>query len=100
MQGLGGFHPSISGGRPIAAGSVPAKRCLPALLSSFRDRFPDVPVRASAGDSRSVVKEVTRGLAPVRFVKDTAGEVASLVLVQGGREIAARRPPPVAGPTP
>jgi DNA-binding transcriptional LysR family regulator len=77
-RSLGGFHPSISGELPIAASSVPAECYLPALLSAFRERFPEVHVRASVGDSRSVMKEVTKGLATLGLVGQKAEE-SSLV---------------------
>jgi DNA-binding transcriptional LysR family regulator len=67
-ESLGGFHPSISGNLPIAASSVPAECYLPALLSSFREQFPKVRVRASVGDSGSVTDEVTKGLASLGLV--------------------------------
>ncbi len=67
-RGLGGFHPSIAGDLPIAASSVPAECYLPALLSSFREGFPGVHVRASVGDSSSVTKEVMKGLATLGLV--------------------------------
>lgn len=67
-KSLGGFHPSISGELPIAASSVPAECYLSALLSSFRDRFPGVHVRASVGDSSSVTNEVIKGLASLGLV--------------------------------
>src|SRR5205814_5741259 len=41
-ESLGGFHVNLSGELSIAASSVPAECYLPALLSSFREKFPDV----------------------------------------------------------
>lgn len=76
-ESLGGFHPSISGELPIAASSVPAECYLPALLSGFREVFPEVHVRASVGDSSSVMKEVARGVATLGLVGQEA-ESASL----------------------
>jgi DNA-binding transcriptional LysR family regulator len=67
-RGLGGLLPSIAGELPIAASSVPAECYLPALLSSFREKFPGVHVRASVSDSNSVAREVTRGLAALGLV--------------------------------
>jgi DNA-binding transcriptional LysR family regulator len=69
---LGGFHPSLSGQLPIAASSVPAECYLPALLSSFREKFPRVQVRASVGDSSSVTKEVQKGVAALGLVGQKA----------------------------
>ncbi len=71
-QDIGGFHPGISGELPIAASSVPAECYLPAVLSSFRARCPEVHVRASVGDSTSVMKEVARGLAALGLVGQKA----------------------------
>jgi DNA-binding transcriptional LysR family regulator len=71
-ENLGGFQPNIAGDLPIAASSVPAECYLPALLSSFRERFPQVHVRASVGDSSSVMKEVSRGLASLGLVGQKA----------------------------
>lgn len=67
-KSLGGFQPSIAGDLPIAASSVPAECYLPALISSFRERFPEVHVRASVGDSASVMQEVAKGLAALGLV--------------------------------
>jgi DNA-binding transcriptional LysR family regulator len=71
-EGLGGVHPSISGDLPIAASSVPGECYLPALLSAFRERFPEVHVRATVGDSGSVMKEVAKGEAALGLVGQKA----------------------------
>jgi DNA-binding transcriptional LysR family regulator len=71
-ESLGGLHPSIAGDLPIAASSVPGECYLPALLSSFRERFPEVHVRASVGDSSSVTREVMKGLAALGLVGQKA----------------------------
>lgn len=67
-RSLGGSHPVVSGELPIAASSVPGECHLPALLSSFRERFPLVHVRATVGDSRTVVGEVLKGDAAIGLV--------------------------------
>lgn len=69
---LGGFHPGISGILVIAASSVPGECYLPALLSSFRERFPEVHVRAIVGDSGSVMNEVSKGQASLGLVGQKA----------------------------
>ncbi len=71
-EGLSGVHPTISGDLPIAASSVPGECYLPALLSAFRERFPDVHVRATVGDSSSVMKDVARGVATLGLVGQKA----------------------------
>ncbi len=75
---LGGVHPSLCGDLPIAASSVPGECYLPALLSAFRERFPEVHVRATVGDSRSVMKDVARGDATLGLLGQKA-ETPSLV---------------------
>lgn len=71
-QSLSGSRPNITGDLPIAASSVPAECYLPALLSSFREKCPLVHVRASVGDSSSVMKEVTKGLVAIGLVGQQA----------------------------
>jgi DNA-binding transcriptional LysR family regulator len=65
---LGGVHPSVSGDLPIAASSVPGECYLPALLSLFRETFPHIHVRATIGDSASVMKDVLKGRAALGLV--------------------------------
>ena len=45
----------------LAASSIPGEHLLPALLASFRRKYPHIYVRASVGDSMSVIGEVERG---------------------------------------
>ncbi len=71
-KSLGGFHPSISGDLPIAASSVPGECYLPALLSSFRERFPQVHVRVTVNDSSLVMKDVAKGKATLGLVGQKA----------------------------
>lgn len=61
--GLGGLRRTVSGDLTIAASSVPAECYLPALLSTFRETYPKVHVRATVSDSGSVMKEVIKGKA-------------------------------------
>ena len=76
-RGLGGFCPSIAGDLPIASSSVPGECYLPALLSSFRERFPEIQVRATVSDSSSVMKDVAKGEAVLGLV-GTKAEKPSL----------------------
>jgi DNA-binding transcriptional LysR family regulator len=92
-ENLGGYHSSISGDLPIAASSVPAECYLPALLASFRERFPGVHVRAAVGDSSSVMKEVAKGLASLGLVGQKA-EQPSLESEPIGTDILALIFPP------
>src|SRR5262245_60450601 len=65
---LGNFPPSISGGLAIAASSVPGECFLPALLAAFRVQYPQVRVRATVGDSVSVIKDVEKGIAVLGLI--------------------------------
>jgi DNA-binding transcriptional LysR family regulator len=67
-KNLVGVHPSIAGDLPIAASSVPGECYLPALLAVFRETFPHVHVRATIGDSGSVMKDVVKGTATLGLV--------------------------------
>lgn len=60
---LAGYSPPISGELRIAASSVPGECFLPALLSAFHAMHPHVHVRATVGDSSSVMKDVEHGRA-------------------------------------
>src|SRR5262249_58201543 len=71
-ESLGGYHASIAGDLPIAASSVPAESYLPALLAAFREKCPEVHVRASVGDSSSVMMEGTNGLASLALMGQKA----------------------------
>jgi DNA-binding transcriptional LysR family regulator len=68
IASLGGSPSSIAGVLPIAASSVPAECYLPSLLSSFRDKYPKVHVRASVSDSGSVMNEIAKGIAALGLV--------------------------------
>lgn len=70
--GLGAAHPGVAGDLAIAASSVPGECYLPALLSAFRETFPHVQVRATVGDSDSVMKDVARGAAALGLVGQKA----------------------------
>lgn len=58
-----GVQPSIAGELPIASSSAPAECCLPSLLASFHEKYPEVRIRASVSDSQSVMRAVEKGLA-------------------------------------
>jgi DNA-binding transcriptional LysR family regulator len=69
---IGGFHPTISGDLHIAASSVPGEFFLPALLSAFHARHPQVHLRATVGDSSSVIKDVEKGRASFGLIGQKA----------------------------
>jgi DNA-binding transcriptional LysR family regulator len=51
----------ISGELSLAASSIPGEHLLPALLSLFAQRHPQIRVRASVSDSMAVMAQVERG---------------------------------------
>jgi DNA-binding transcriptional LysR family regulator len=65
---IGDFRPAVSGDLPIAASSVPGECFLPALLSDFHAKHPQVHVRATVSDSGSVLTEVEKGKASLGLV--------------------------------
>lgn len=65
---LYGFHPAVSGDLSIAASSVPGECVLPAVLADFQAEYPRVHVRATVGDSRSVIEDVEDGRAALGLV--------------------------------
>ena len=58
----------LSGELSLAASSVPGEHLLPALLSAFRQRYPQVRVQASIADSRAVLRQVEQGQAHLGLV--------------------------------
>ena len=58
---VAGQEAIVKGELLLAASSVPGEHLLPALLGAFRQAYPRIQVRASIGDSQSVVEQVERG---------------------------------------
>jgi DNA-binding transcriptional LysR family regulator len=75
-DGLGGSHAIIAGDLALATSSVPGECYLSALLSSFRERFPDVHVRATVSDSSIVIKDVAKGQATLGLAGKKAEKAA------------------------
>jgi LysR family transcriptional regulator, low CO2-responsive transcriptional regulator len=69
---IGAFHPTVAGDLPLAASSVPGECLLPALLSAFHDKYPGVHVRATVGDSGSVMEDIEKGRATLGLVGQDA----------------------------
>ena len=65
---LVGFSPDAGGELALAASSVPGEHLLPAVLAEFRQKFPDVHVRATVTDSDSVFKDLEHGEAVLGLV--------------------------------
>jgi DNA-binding transcriptional LysR family regulator len=65
---IGDFRPTVSGDLPISASSVPGECFLPALLSNFHAKHPQVHVRATVSDSGSVLTDVEKGKASLGLV--------------------------------
>jgi DNA-binding transcriptional LysR family regulator len=60
-QEIAGQRPSISGELLLGASTIPGEHLLPALLSIFHQRFPDIQVKAVISDSMKVTAQVERG---------------------------------------
>jgi DNA-binding transcriptional LysR family regulator len=98
---VGGFHSPVSGDLPIAASSVPGECFLPALLSAFRAKHPQVHVRATISDSGAVMKDVEQGRAMLGLIGQKAekpalatrpiGRDTLVLLVPSGHPWATRR---------
>jgi DNA-binding transcriptional LysR family regulator len=98
---LCGVHPSVSGDLLIAASSVPGECFLPALLTEFHGRHPQVRVRATVSDSGSVIKDVEKGRATLGLIGQRAekpgletrsiGHDSLVLLVPSGHPWATRR---------
>lgn len=56
-----GHDTPVAGELRIASSSVPGEHLLPALLSVFSRRYPQVRVRASVSDSSGAIEQVERG---------------------------------------
>ena len=69
---IGGFQPTVAGDLPLAASSVPGECFLPALLSAFHEKYPGVHVRATVGDSGSVMQDIEKGRATLGLVGQEA----------------------------
>jgi DNA-binding transcriptional LysR family regulator len=69
---IGGVRLAVAGDLPLAASSVPGECFLPALLSAFHGLYPGVHVRATVGDSGSVMRDVERGRATLGLVGQEA----------------------------
>ena len=67
-EDITGRKTPVSGDLTLAASSVPGEHLLPALLSVFHKRFPDIQVRASVTDSMVVIREVEQGSANLGLV--------------------------------
>jgi len=102
---IGAFRPTVGGDLPLAASSVPGECLLPALLSAFHEKYPGVHVRATVGDSSSVMEDIEKGRATIGLVGQDAGKPSlefrpigsdSLVLVVArGHRWAARKQIPL-----
>ncbi|APZ96435.1 LysR family transcriptional regulator [Fuerstiella marisgermanici] len=67
-QAVAGEEVPLHGNLSLAASSIPGQHLLPAGLCVFRNRFPDVAVRASIEDSMAVLDRVESGQAHLGLV--------------------------------
>ncbi len=58
---VSGHQAPIGGGLLLAASSIPGEHLLPALVSQFGRRSPQIRVQASISDSTAVIRQVERG---------------------------------------
>jgi LysR family transcriptional regulator, low CO2-responsive transcriptional regulator len=91
---LGGFRLTVAGDLAIAASSVPGEFFLPGLLTAFSEKYPGVHIRATVGDSGSVIQDVEKGQVTLGLVGQEIEKPTlefrpigndSLVLVVGSR---------------
>jgi LysR family transcriptional regulator, low CO2-responsive transcriptional regulator len=82
---LSGFRTPVSGNLPIAASSIPGECFLTDLLSAFYEKYPGVHVRATVGDSGSVIQDIEKGRATLGMVGQDA-EKPSLAFRQIGND--------------
>jgi DNA-binding transcriptional LysR family regulator len=98
---LRGFRTPVLGNLPIAASSVPGECFLPDLLSAFHEKYPGVHVRATVGDSGSVIQDIEKGRATLGLVGQEAenprlafrpiGSDSLVLVVAPGHRWAARK---------
>lgn len=60
-QEIAGQRPLLSGDLLLGASTIPGEHLLPAVLTIFHQRYPDIKVRANISDSMTVIKQVKRG---------------------------------------
>ena len=58
---LSGKQTPVTGELPLAASSIPGEHLLPALLSVFGQKHPNIQVRATVSDSTTATSQVERG---------------------------------------
>ncbi len=58
---MAGRETPVGGELLLAASSIPGEHLLPAMVSRFGRKYPDVRVCASVGDSLAVIRQVERG---------------------------------------
>ncbi|MBI3410186.1 MAG: LysR family transcriptional regulator [Planctomycetes bacterium] len=65
---VAGLETTLGGELVLAASSIPGEHLLPGLLAVFHQQHPDVQIRVSIGDSRSVMEQVDKGDVTLGFV--------------------------------
>jgi len=67
-QAVAQFLGRVSGTLLVGASSIPGEYVLPALLGSFRERFPQVSIALQSSDSREIAETVLAGRVEVGVV--------------------------------
>ncbi len=65
-------EPDRLGPLHLAASTTIASHVLPPLLAGFRERFPDVPIRLTVGNTREVIQAIREGEVPLGLVEGSA----------------------------
>lgn len=85
---LGGLRSELCEELAIGASSVPGEYFLPALLSAFKGQYPGVFVRATVGDSASVLRDVARGEVALGLVGQEVDPTGLEAIAVGGDYLA------------
>jgi len=67
-QAMDGFLGRMSGELQIGASTIPGEYILPALIGSFKEKFPDISITLLIGDSKTAVEWVAEGRAELGVV--------------------------------
>jgi DNA-binding transcriptional LysR family regulator len=73
VAAVAGCPVTVTGELTLAASSVPGEHLLPELLARFRQRHPQIQVRATVLDSQAVLRQVETGTAQLGLVGSRGG---------------------------
>src|SRR5207249_2295475 len=61
LQEIAGQKLPVAGELALGASTIPGEHFLPAILSVFHERYPNIEVRASIRDSMEVIEQLEQG---------------------------------------